>query len=140
MLLAVDGSDGAARAVQQLLALRRELREPTALQVRLVNVQRPVTGDVSSFVAGATLEDYYRDNAEQALAPARALLSAAGVAFDAEHRVGEPGEIIAQEAQQHACDLIVMGTRGMGGHAGALLGSVAQAAVAASNVPVLLAK
>ena len=140
VLLAVDGSDGAARAVQQLLALRRELREPMALQVRLLTVQRPVTGDVSTFVAGATLEDYYRDNADKALAPARAMLSAAGVAFEAEHRIGEPGETIAQEAQQHACDLIVMGTRGLGGHAGALLGSVAQAAVAASSVPVLLAK
>ncbi len=140
VLLAVDGSDGAARAVQQLLALRRELREPTAMQVRLLNVQRPVTGDVSSFVAGATLEDYYRDNAVTALAPARAALSAAGVAFEAEHRVGEPGETIAQEAQQHACDLIVMGTRGMGGHAGALLGSVAQSTVAAATIPVLLTK
>ncbi len=140
VLLAVDGSEGAARAAQQLLALRRELREPTALQVHVLNVQRPVTGDVSTFVADKTLEDYYRDNAEKALAPARALLSAAGVVFQAEHRVGDPGETIAQEAQQHACDLIVMGSRGMSGHAGALLGSVAQAALAASSVPVLLTK
>jgi YjbE family integral membrane protein len=140
VLLAVDGSEGAAHAVQQLLALRRELREPTGLEVHLINVQRPVTGDVSTFVAGATLEDYYRDNADKALAPARALLSAAGVAFQAEHRIGEPGETIAQEAQQRGCDLIVMGSRGMGSHAGAVLGSVAQAAVAASSVPVLLTK
>ncbi|MFZ2650360.1 MAG: universal stress protein [Burkholderiaceae bacterium] len=138
--MAVDGSETAARAVQQLLALRHELREPSGLDLHVMNVQRPVTGDVSTFVAGATLEDYYRDNAEQALAPARAVLSAAGVAFRAEHCVGDPGETIALEAQQRACDLIVMGSRGMGGHAGAVLGSVAQAVVAASSVPVLLVK
>ena len=140
VLLAVDGSESAGRAVQQLLSLRRALRAPTSLEVHVLNVQRPVTGDVSSFVAGSTLEDYYRDNADQALAPVRAALTAAGVAFKAEHRVGEPGETIAQEAQQHGCDLVVMGTRGMGVSAGALLGSVAQAAAAASSVPVLLVK
>ncbi len=140
VLLAVDGSDGAARAVQQLLSLRRDLREPSALDVHVINVQRPVTGDVSTFVAGSTLEDYYRDNAEQALAPARAALSAAGIPFKAEHRVGDPGETIAHEAQQLGCDLIVMGTRGMSAPAGALLGSVAQTAAAASPVPVLLVK
>jgi len=140
VLLAVDGSDGAARAVQQLLALRRDLRDPSSLDLLVLNVQRPVTGDVSTFVAGATLDDYYRDNAEQALAPARALLTAAGVPFRAEYRVGEPGHMIAHEAQQQGCDLIVMGVRGMSAHVGALLGSVAQATVAASGVPVLLTK
>jgi YjbE family integral membrane protein len=140
VLLAVDGSQDAARAVQQLIALRQEMRTPANLSVRLLNVQRPVTGDVSTFVAGSTLEDYYRENAEKALAPARELLAAAAVPFEAEHRVGEPGATIAEDALQHDCDLIVMGTRGMGGHAGVLLGSVAQEAVAAAGVPVLLVK
>ena len=140
VLLAVDGSQDAARAVQQLIALRQEMRTPANLSVRLLNVQRPVTGDVSTFVAGSTLEDYYRENAEKALAPARELLAAAAVPFEAEHRVGEPGTTIAEDALQHDCDLIVMGTRGMGGHAGVLLGSVAQEAVAAAGVPVLLVK
>ena len=140
VLLAVDGSPDAAHAVQHLISLRQELRTPANLAVRLLNVQRPVTGDVSTFVAGATLEDYYRENAEKALAPARELLAAGAVPFEAEHRVGEPAAEIAEAALQHDCDLIVMGTRGMGGHAGALLGSVAQGAVAAAGIPVLLVK
>ena len=49
------------------------------LDVHLINVQRPVSGDVSTFVAGATLDDYHRERSEQALAPARALLAAAGL-------------------------------------------------------------
>ena len=90
VLLAVDGSEGAAHAVRHLIALREDLREPAALDVHLINVQRPVSGDVSRFVAGETLEDYHRERSEQALAPARALLDAAGLAHQEHRRVGDP--------------------------------------------------
>ena len=140
VLLAVDGSEGSLRAVRQLVSLRRELHTPQAMEVRLLNVQRPVTGDVSSFVDGKTLDEYYRENAEKALAPARQQLVQAGVPHQDEHRIGDPGLTIAEEARTRDCDMIVMGTRGMGGHAGALLGSVAQGAVSHATVPVLLVK
>ena len=140
LLLAVDGSEAAARAVRQAISLRSDLRAPDSLEVRLLNVQRPVTGDVSTFVAGATLDDYYRENAEKALAPARELLNAAKVPFADAHRIGDPGPAIAEAARDDACDLIVMGTRGMGGHAGALLGSVAQGVVSEAGTPILLVK
>ena len=91
VLLAVDGSEGAAKAVRHLLALHQNLREPPALDVHLINVQRPVSGDVSTFVAGATLDDYHRERSEQAMAPARALLAAAGLTPHEHHRVGNPG-------------------------------------------------
>ena len=38
----------------------------------------PVSGDVSRFVAGEASKDYHRERSEKALAPARALLDAAG--------------------------------------------------------------
>ena len=34
-----------------LVAMREDLRDPAALEVHLINVQRPVSGDVSSFVS-----------------------------------------------------------------------------------------
>ena len=71
---------------------------------------------------------------------AREQLTAAGVPFQDAHRIGDPGPMIAEDARENDCDMIVMGTRGMGGHAGALLGSVAQGAVSESAVPVLLVK
>jgi YjbE family integral membrane protein len=138
ILLAVDGSEGAAKAVRHVLDLRRNLRELPALDVHLINVQRPVSGDVSTFVAGATLDDYHRERSEQALAPARALLAAAGLTPHEHHLVGNPGQIIAEVAQAEDCDLIVMGTRGLGTHTAALLGSVAQGTAEHAGVPVLL--
>jgi YjbE family integral membrane protein len=140
VLLAVDGSEGAGHAVRRLLALRDDLRQGAALEVHLINVQRPLSGDVSRFVPGQTLEDYHRELGEKALAPARALLDGAGLAHLDHQRVGDPGPTIAEVAREAGCDLIVMGTRGLGSHSAALLGSVAQSAVEHSSVPVLLVK
>ncbi|MEO6407490.1 MAG: universal stress protein [Burkholderiaceae bacterium] len=139
MLIAVDGSAGAERAVRRLIDLRQALRDP-AVEVHLINVQRPISGDVARFVAGETLDDYHRERSEAAMAPARAMLTAAGLTFKEHIHLGDPGEQIAQVAHAQDCDLIVIGTRGLGSHAAAIIGSVAQGTLAHSNVPVLLVK
>jgi len=139
VLLAVDASAAAARATRQVIELRRSLADPAALGLHLVHVQRPVSGDVSSFVASKTLDEYYQEQSDAALAPARQTLDAAGVPFEVHARVGDPGETIAKEAADHGCDMIVMGTHGAGMTA-SLLGSVAQATLGAAKVPVLLVK
>jgi len=139
VLLAVDGSDASARAVHQVVELRRDMADPSAMDVHLIHVQRPVSGDVSSFVAHKTLDEYYKEQCDAALGPARQALQGAGVPFEAHARVGAPGETIAKEAADRACDLIVMGTHGVGMTA-SLLGSVAQATIGEAKVPVLLVK
>ena len=139
-MLAVDGSASAARAVQNLISLRADLAQPVAMALHLINVQHPVSGDVSRFVPGQTLENYHREHSDTALAPARALLDGAGLAHKVHRLVGDPGPTIASTAQAEGCDLIVMGTRGLGSQTAALIGSVAQSTVAHANVPVLLVK
>ncbi|MDO8376638.1 MAG: universal stress protein, partial [Aquabacterium sp.] len=140
VLLAVDGSDYSAHAVQHLLALRQELRAPEAMELHLVNVQRPISGNVASFVDSQSLNEYHHERSEAALASARAALDAAGVRYQVHESVGAPGLKIAELAQAQDCNLIVMGTRGLGTHTAALLGSVAQATVENASVPVLLVK
>jgi YjbE family integral membrane protein len=140
VLLAVDGSEGSAKAVERLLAIREDLRQPAGLEVHLINVQRPMSGDVTRFIPGQTIEDYHHERADEALAPARALLDAAGIAHQDHMRIGDPGPTIAAAAGELGCDMVVMGTRGLGAQAGALLGSVAHAAVQHSPVPVLLVR
>jgi len=141
ILLAVDGSPSSERATRYLIAMleggRRDVEAP---KLNLVNVQRPVSGDVSRFVASDSLKDYHRENAEKALVPARALLDAAGLKYEELQRVGDPPIQIAEAAQAQGSDLIVMGTRGLGTHTAGLIGSVAQGTVAAAAVPVLLVK
>jgi nucleotide-binding universal stress UspA family protein len=139
MLLAVDGSEGAMHATRQIIDMRQDLADPAGLDLQLLHVQRPVSGDVSSFIASKTLDEYYKEQAEAALAPARAALDEAGVRYTAQSRVGNPAELIARTAADLGSELIVMGTRGQG-MAGAMLGSVAQATVAESRLPVLLVR
>jgi YjbE family integral membrane protein len=139
ILLAVDGSAESARATQRVIDMRKDLADPAALDLHVVNVQRPVSGDVSSFVARKSLGEYYHELGERALAPARKLLDDAGVSYQPHQCVGTPGATIAKEAKARSCDLIVMGTRGQGA-AAALLGSVAQSTIEASDIPVMLVK
>jgi YjbE family integral membrane protein len=140
VLLPVDGSEASQRAVQQLLALRQDLRDTVTPKIHLLNVQRPVSGDVSSFVTKHSLQEHYDERHEAALAPARALLSPTGLAFEEHRHVGTPGETIAKTAQALDCDLIVMGTRGLGPRTAALLGGVAQDTIEHADAPVMLVK
>ena len=140
ILVAVDGSEGSARAVNNALAIREELRDPRAMDLHVINVQRPVSGDVASFVASQNLREYHQERHAVDMAPALEALKAAEVRFTEHTRVGDPGHVIAELAEELGCDLIVMGTRGLGGHTAALVGSVAQRVLEHASVPVLLAK
>lgn len=140
VLLPVDASDNAARAVEHVIAMQRHLAVPETLDIHLLNVQRPVSGDVSEFVAKDSLRDYHRENGLKALERARKMLDAAGVKYSFHMLVGKPWEAISEYARTNRCDQIVMGTRGLGSHTGALLGSVAHGVAQLSPVPVLLVK
>ena len=137
LLLAVDGSPAAEQA-RRVIALRQQLRERD-VQVHLINVQRPLPGDVTSFVGGKPVEEYHRERSDEAMAPARALLGSAGVPFEEHHLVGLPGPTIARVAHETGCHMIIMGVRGLGTHRGGV-GSVAQATLEHASVPVLMVK
>ena len=140
VVLAADGSPSAVQAARQVVCLRDDLRDGRALEVHLLNVQRPLSGDVTRFISGKSVDDYHREQSEVALAPVRAVLEAAGVTFQSHLRIGDPGAAIAELVRDNACDLIVMGARGLGAGASALLGSVTQSTIAQSSVPVLVVK
>jgi YjbE family integral membrane protein len=140
VLLAVDGSEESLRAARHVVAMRQDLRDPAALELHLINVQRPVSGDVSSFVSARSLDEYYQERGEAALAPARDWLAAQGLTATEHRLVGTPGPTIARAAQEQSCDLIVMGSRGLNSHTSDLVGSVALGAIEQASVPVLLVK
>lgn len=139
ILLPVDGSENSLKAVHQVIAMKDLYREPVA--VNLLNVQLPVaSGAVKMFIGQQQLNDYYRDEGMKALAPARALLDAAGVPYEHHIGVGEAAATIAGYAREKNCRQIVMGARGSGGFAGALLGSTATRVAQLAEVPVTLVK
>ena len=137
VLVPVDGSDNALRAVERAASMVRE-REP--FELLLLNVQPPVSGSVTTFVGSSAVKDYHRQEGEKAMASARALLDRQGIPYTPHITVGPLGERIAGFAKQLGCEQIVMGTRGMGKVTGALLGSVSTDVIRHADVPVTLVK
>jgi YjbE family integral membrane protein len=140
VLLPVDGSDGALAAVRQVIALAHAHPEPTAFSVDLLNVQPAMSRDVSSFVAGKTLQEYHAERSAEDLAAARALLDGAKLTYRTHTRVGQAAPLICEAARELGVDQIVIGTRGQGAAAAAIMGSVASETVEKASMPVLVVK
>ena len=139
VLVPIDGSKSALRALKYALSLREKLLKP--LSIDLLNVQRRIaSGNVRRFVPQEQLDDYYQDEGKVALRSARKAVQASGVPFAVHIAVGDEPECIAAYAKEHDCELIVMGTRGMNTLENMLLGSVSTRVVHLAPVPVLLVK
>lgn len=137
ILLPVDGSDNALRAVDYAASL---IKDGLPAELHLANAQPAVGGVVTTFVSKADVDDYHRDEAMKALQPALDRLAAQGVEATIHIGVGEPAEVIASFCEQLGCDQVVMGARGLGRAASALLGSVSRDVVETVSTPVTLVK
>lgn len=138
LLVPVDGSENSLRLVEYLIKWLGRLAEPVDLH--LINVQPSLHGDVGMFLSSEQIRDYHHDEGIEALRAARDILDAAGVLYTFHISVGDPAEVIVQFAHDQQCDQIVMGTRGLGGLARLLLGSVASRVIQLADVPVMLIK
>mgnify|MGYP003444180829 CR=1 FL=1 len=114
ILIPVDGSANAQRAVEHVIKDITALKEPP--QLLLLNVQWNVaTGNVKLFISQQTINDYYREQGMAALQSARAALDAAGLPYQYHISIGTPAEAIVQYAKEQGADQIVMGRQGQGG-------------------------
>jgi nucleotide-binding universal stress UspA family protein len=140
LLLPVDGSEAAGRAVDHVIRSLPRYRD--AVEIHLLNVQRPIPYGqrVASVLGHERIAQYHREEGLAALAAARAKLDAAGVRYEHHIGVGDEAEVICQYAREKEVDQIVMGTRGLGAVSSLLLGSVATKVIHCSPVPVLLVK
>lgn len=139
ILIPVDGSDNAQRAVEHVIASIPTFKEKPELL--LLNVQWNIaTGNVKMFINQDTIDDYYREHGITALKNARAALDASDYPYVYHISIGTPSEAIAQYAKEQAVDQIVMGRQGQGGVQALLLGSVVNKVLHLVDVPVLLVK
>jgi nucleotide-binding universal stress UspA family protein len=137
-LVSVDGSSNSDRAVHHVIAL---VAICPSMDVLLLNVQPEIDDwQVRRFLKKEEVEAMEVSKGGDALQSARALLDAAKVRYTPQVLIGPIAETIARTALEQNCDGIVMGTRGLGTVAGALLGSIASQVVHLSDVPVTLVK
>lgn len=139
ILLPVDGSACALRAVDHLIAHVGWFS--SVPEIHLLNVHPPIpVGRVLAHVGKDTLHAYYLEEGQAQLAEAQARLDAAGRFHTTHIHVGQPAEVIVRMANELACDLIVMGSHGLGALAGVVTGSVASRVLHLAACPVLLVK
>jgi nucleotide-binding universal stress UspA family protein len=139
MLVAVDGSDHARRAVEAAARLAQEFQ---AVDVLLLNV-----GDADVYFGELPPFDYEaieranRQRQERLLEQASAHARECGLEHvSTQSALGYPATEIVRVAEERGVDQIVMGTHGRGAVGSLFLGSVAQRVVHLTKVPVLLVK
>jgi nucleotide-binding universal stress UspA family protein len=133
--VAIDGSHGSRAAIDEAI----ELAGPLGAHITFVTVRKtppPLLGSPN-----------YECRLARDLGLARAALDAAlrrareaGIEAGGEVLEGSVVDELLSFADNRGADLIVMGSRGHGALAGALLGSVSGGVVQHANVPVLVAK
>ena len=135
-LVPVDGSDVALHSIAWIVRHAADYRE--APQIHLINVQVALPNDIGRFINSEALREFHLEAGMKALTAARDQLIAAGLTPALHVLIGEAASAITDFAESHGCTQILMGTRGHGGLASTLLGSVTMKVVHRAKIPVLL--
>src|SRR6185436_2771713 len=110
ILLAVDGSKPSLYAVDLLIQHAGQYRAKP--EVELVTVHLPVPR--MRAVGKDQLAKYYEEEGQAKLVAAKKRLDAAGISYRASILIGPVAEAIVKHANGSRCNLICMGSRGMG--------------------------
>ena len=136
ILVAVDGSKPSLKAVQMIIDHSDWYREKPEVELITVHLPVPAVGRVPK----SQLDRYYLEEGQAKLEAAKKKLDAAGVPYKPHVLVGQVAEGIVKQARDKRCDMIVIGTRGMGPVGAALIGSTAMKVLHIAETPVLLVK
>jgi nucleotide-binding universal stress UspA family protein len=138
VLVAYDGSP------QSEAALEHVITEHQDADVTALTVIDPVAAGYSSDVRfPQAASDWYENataRAENILADVEATATAAGVTIDTAFEVGRPASTVLQYVADHDVDHIVLGSHGRTGVSRIVLGSVAEAVMRRSPVPVTVVR
>ena len=139
ILIAVEGSSSALRAVKYTTALAKQLTATP--HITLVTVHDD-TGlrHLAKHLPKDGLEDYFRELSERDLKPARKLLDKADLPHDMVIKIGNVVKEIMNTADTGKFDMLVLGSKGRSGLSDLVLGSVAQRVCAMAKQPVVLVK
>ncbi len=135
VVVGVDGSDGGQQALDVALA-EAKLR---GARLRVVTAWHMST---MAYGTGGMIPDVdpalFEEGASAALDTALAALDERTTSVEIERvlRMGQPAEVLVEEAR--GADLLVVGSRGHGGFAGLLLGSVSHQCAMHASCPVLI--
>jgi nucleotide-binding universal stress UspA family protein len=134
VLVPVDGSSNSLQAVRHVLI---ESRRNPAIDIHLLNVQPPFSGNVTRWIDRKTINEAHVEASEQALQPIRQMLDEACLPYSVHLAVGGKASSIAELARQLQCDHIVIGTARKNSLLRTIEGSVTNKLLELTTVPVI---
>ncbi len=138
ILVPVDGSDNALRAIDYVIALAARAKD---VAIHIVTVRDAMDSpQLHRFWTQEQIHTFQQESGKALLDAARQRLDQAGLPYTSSIAIGDIPETIVREAADQQCTMIVMGTRGMGTIASLMLGSVATKVVHLAKIPVTLIK
>ena len=141
IVLASDGSPSAQKAAEIAVELARTLETSlTVLNVYEDLSFASIPGDEDSILSSADKERYATEWLDYVAQPVNEFTKKAGVTCSYIQMRGYPDEAIVAFANRHYVDLIILGSRGMGGYSRTVIGSVSNRVVHHANCPVLVVR
>lgn len=133
-----DGSDNSQKALEYVK--QTALKFGAKVTVATIYESPLLNGIEIVPYTFAELEKSIKEIAENILDKASKEISKSGIVCDSVIEQGDPGRIIVELAENNDCDLIVMGSRGLGRIKSFLLGSVSNYVLHHTNCPIMLIK
>jgi len=135
VLVAVDGSEGSQGAIQIVKSMAKNgiAESITIISVAIVPALPLEAVDI------VVTDQYKMEQIAYIVADkAKKDMETEGIAVDTVVLSGDPGLSISQYANDNHFDLIIMGSRGLSGVKGLLLGSVSHKVLQTAHCPVLI--
>lgn len=136
ILVAIDGSEYAKRGFD----FATGLASGTGAQLYVIIVVQPIRVIGMRRQVRKSLMSFYEREAHALSTEYDAIAKTRGVNVKAIIARGNPAKEILSAASDNGVDMIVVGSRGLGGIRGLLLGSVSNAVVQNSKMPVMVVK
>ena len=140
ILTPVDGSPASLRAVDFALEMLSLIPGGSLILLNVTNVGAIDPMGVAAMAPPDWFQDVASRASDAALRGALSKCKASNIEFKPMVRAGQTAKTIDEVAREEGVDQIVMGTRGLGGIQGLLLGSVATQVIHLAEVPVTLIK
>lgn len=134
ILVPLDGSKTSFNGLDTAIFLARQC-SATITGLHVVSIYPQHLGDLVTPLKAKLVKD-----AEKFMAQAKVKSAQNGIVFRHKVIYGDPQSDVIDFVKQNKFDLIVIGSRGLGGIKEAFLGSVSNAIVHKSHVPVLVVK
>lgn len=139
ILVAYDGSKASRQALDKAIALAEAAPNAELEVVHVLQFPNFIIGEAMINTPVYIRDDYYQ-TAEKIMNEAKERVAQLSTSVNVTMLEGGPAQAILEFAEEKKCDIIVIGSRGLGGIREFFLGSVSHNVVQHAKIPVLIAK